>query len=86
MTMPVGMFMLVVLRNVIGLRGVGTFMPVLIALGLPRDPSVVGARAVFTVVLSAGLLVRLYFDHFKLLLVARLGGYRDVRDLVHGGR
>ncbi len=72
MTLPIGIFMLVVLRNVIGLRGVGTFMPVLIALAF-RETHLFWGVVLFTVVLSAGLLVRLYFDHLKLLLVARLG-------------
>jgi hypothetical protein len=72
MTLPIGIFMLVVLRNVIGLRGVGTFMPVLIALAF-RDTHLVWGVVLFSVVLAAGLLVRLYFDHLKLLLVARLG-------------
>lgn len=72
MTLPVGIFMLVVLRNVIGLRGVGTFMPVLIALAF-RDIHLLWGLVLFSAMLSAGLLVRLYFDHLKLLLVARLG-------------
>ena len=72
MTLPIGIFMLVVLRNVIGLRGVGTFMPVLIALAF-RETHLLWGVVLFSVVLSAGLLVRLYFDHLKLLLVARLG-------------
>ncbi len=72
MTLPVGIFMLVLLRNVIGLRGVGTFMPVLIALAF-RDTHLLWGLVLFSVMLSAGLLVRLYFEHLKLLLVARLG-------------
>ncbi|HZD91970.1 MAG TPA: UUP1 family membrane protein [Pseudolabrys sp.] len=72
MTLPIGILMLVVLRNIIGLRGVGTFMPVLIALAF-RDTHLLWGLVLFGAMLSAGLLVRLYFDHLKLLLVARLG-------------
>ncbi len=72
MTIPIGVFILVVLRNIIGLRGVGTFMPVLIALSF-RETHLFWGLVLFGVVISAGLLVRLYFDHLKLLLVARLG-------------
>jgi 7 transmembrane helices usually fused to an inactive transglutaminase/Inactive transglutaminase fused to 7 transmembrane helices len=72
MTIPIGVFVLVVLRNIVGLRGVGTFMPVLIALSF-RETHLVWGLVLFSVVLAAGLLVRLYFDHLKLLLVARLG-------------
>jgi hypothetical protein len=71
MTIPIGVFMLVVLRNLIGLRGVGTFMPVLIALAF-RQTHLVWGVALFTAVLAAGLLVRLYFENLKLLLVSRL--------------
>jgi hypothetical protein len=63
--------LLVILRNLVGLRGVGTFMPVLIALAF-RETQLVWGLALFTLVLAAGLLVRLYFDYLKLLLVARV--------------
>jgi hypothetical protein len=71
MTIPAGVFLLVVLRNLVGLRGVGTFMPVLIALAF-RETQLLWGIVLFSGVLSAGLLVRLYFDHLKLLLVSRL--------------
>jgi len=71
MTIPIGVFMLVILRNIIGLRGVGTFMPVLIALAF-RQTHLVWGLSLFTSVLAAGLLVRLYFERLKLLLVSRL--------------
>ncbi len=71
MTIPIGVFMLVVLRNIIGLRGVGTFMPVLIALAF-RETHLVWGLALFSFVLAAGLLVRVYLEHLKLLLVSRL--------------
>ena len=71
MTIPVGVFLLLMLRNLVGIRGVGTFMPVLIALAF-RETQLVWGLALFSLVLASGLLVRLYFDHLKLLLVARL--------------
>ena len=71
MTIPIGVFMLVVLRNIVGLRGVGTFMPVLIALAF-RETHLVWGLALFSFVLATGLLVRVYFEHLKLLLVSRL--------------
>ncbi len=72
LTIPIGIFVLVLLRNVIGLRGVGTFMPVLIALSF-RDTHLLWGLVLFSTALAAGLIVRLYFEHLKLLLVARLG-------------
>jgi len=72
MSIPIGVFVLVLLRNVIGLHGVGTFMPVLIALSF-RITHLLWGLVLFSVALAAGLIVRLYFEHLKLLLVARLG-------------
>lgn len=41
LTVPIGIFLLVILRNVVGLKTFGTFMPVLIALGFAK-PSYCG--------------------------------------------
>lgn len=68
---PLGALIIVVLRNIIGVRTFGTFMPVLIALAF-RDTGVIAGVALFTVVVSAGLLIRFYLEHLRLLLVPRL--------------
>ena len=71
LTVPAGIFLLVVLRNVIGLRTFGTFMPVLIALAF-RQTELGWGLVLFGVVLSVGLGVRFYLERLKLLLVPRL--------------
>ncbi len=71
LTVPLGVFFLTILRNVIGLRTMGTFMPVLIAIAF-RETQVLWGVILFTVVISVGLLVRLYLENLRLLVVPRL--------------
>jgi hypothetical protein len=68
---PVGVLFLVILRNVIGVRTFGTFMPVLIALSF-RETQLVWGVFLFTILVGIGLLIRLYLEHLKLLVVPRL--------------
>jgi hypothetical protein len=69
--LPVGVFLLVILRNVIGIRTFGTFMPVLIALAF-RETQLVWGIFLFTTLVALGLSIRLYLAHLKLLVVPRL--------------
>ena len=71
MVVPFGIIVLVIVRNVIGVKTLGTFMPVLIALALHSTYLTWGV-AVLVGVVAAGLLFRLYLEHLKLLLVPRL--------------
>ncbi len=71
LVVPLGIFFLVVLRNVIGIRGLGTFMPVLIALAF-RETNLIWGIALFTAIVASGLLFRFYLEQLKLLLVPRL--------------
>jgi hypothetical protein len=68
---PIGVLFLVILRNVIGIRTFGTFMPVLIALSF-RETQLVWGIFLFTTLIGIGLLIRLYLEHLKLLVVPRL--------------
>jgi len=68
---PLGGLVLAVLRQVIGIKTFGTFMPVLIALAF-RETGVVNGVILFILVVAIGLVIRNYFDHLKLLLVPRL--------------
>jgi len=72
LVVPLGVFLLILLRNVVGVKTFGTFMPVLIALAF-RETGLVWGCVLFSVVVTGGLLVRLYLEHLKLLLVPRLG-------------
>jgi hypothetical protein len=71
LSVPIGIFLLVVLRNVIGVRTFGTFMPVLIALAF-RQTELGWGLILFGAVLTVGLMVRFYLEQLKLLLVPRL--------------
>jgi hypothetical protein len=68
---PIGVLFLVILRNVIGIRTFGTFMPVLIALSF-RETQLLWGIILFTTLVGIGLLIRLYLEHLQLLVVPRL--------------
>jgi hypothetical protein len=68
---PIGVLFLVILRNVIGIRTFGTFMPVLIALSF-RETQLLWGIFLFSTLIGIGLLIRLYLEHLKLLVVPRL--------------
>jgi hypothetical protein len=68
---PVGAFLLVILRNVIGFKTFGTFMPVLVALAF-RETQLLWGVLWFVVLIGLGLALRFYLEHLKLLLVPRL--------------
>ena len=69
--LPVGVLLLVILRNVIGIRTFGTFMPVLIGLAF-RETQLVWGLFLFTTLIALGLSIRLYLAHLQLLVVPRL--------------
>lgn len=77
LTIPLGAFVILLLRNFIGLKTFGTFMPVLIALAF-RETHVVWGIAMFTFIVSVGLLARFYLDQLRLLLVPRLAAVLTV--------
>lgn len=68
---PLGAFILVIMRNIIGITTFGTFMPVLIALSF-RETHLIEGLILFTLLISLGLAIRFYLDRLKLLLVPRL--------------
>lgn len=68
---PVGAFLIVFLRNVIGIKTFGTFMPILIALAF-RETELLWGLLLFCFLVALGLLIRFYLEYLKLLLVPRL--------------
>lgn len=68
---PVGAFLIVILRNVVGLKTFGTFMPILIALAF-RETELLWGMILFCLLIFLGLLIRFYLEYLKLLLVPRL--------------
>lgn len=71
MVIPVGILLLVMLRNIVGFKTFGTFMPVLIALAFRQTGPLWGV-VFLCIVIGLGLAVRFYLDRLKLLLVPRL--------------
>jgi hypothetical protein len=71
LVIPAGILLLVVLRNIVGMKTFGTFMPVLIALAF-RETGLVWGVVFFCAVVALGLAARFYLEHLKLLLVPRL--------------
>lgn len=71
LTVPIGAFIILILRNFIGLSTFGTFMPVLIALAF-RETHVIWGISLFVFIVALGLAARFYLDQLKLLLVPRL--------------
>ncbi len=74
---PVGGLVIAFLRQVIGVKTFGTFMPVLVALAF-RETGLIAGVLLFMLVVGLGLFIRNYFDHLKLLLVPRLAAVLTV--------
>ncbi|MTI16877.1 hypothetical protein E1162_06465 [Rhodobacteraceae bacterium RKSG542] len=68
---PIGALTLIILRQIIGIKTFGVFMPVLIALSF-RQTQLVNGIILFTTITMVGLAFRLYFERLKLLSVPRL--------------
>lgn len=68
---PIGAFIMLLLRNLVGVKTYGTFMPILIALAF-RETRLLAGIVLFALVIGAGLLVRFYMERLRLLLVPRL--------------
>lgn len=68
---PLGAFVVVLLRNIIGVPTLGTFMPVLIALALLEIPLARGL-IMFAVLIAAGLWFRFLLSRLNLLVVPRV--------------
>ena len=68
---PLGALLLLILRNIIGIKTFGTFMPILMALAF-RETQLLWGVILFSLIVGLGLGVRFYLEQLKLLLVPRL--------------
>ncbi|GAA4092398.1 inactive transglutaminase family protein [Zhongshania borealis] len=68
---PIGVMLILLLRNVVGLETLGTFTPVLIGLAF-RETQVVWGIILFTLITALGLSIRSYLEHLHLQLLSRL--------------
>jgi hypothetical protein len=71
MLLPVGAFVVALMRILVGLKTSGTFMPVLIALAFLQTQLIPGLVS-FVLVVAVGLLIRSYLSALNLLLVSRI--------------
>lgn len=68
---PLAILIVVILRNVIGLKTMGTFTPMLLAMSLVKTGLVTGLVC-FSLIIALGLILRVLLSHFNLLLVPRI--------------
>ncbi len=68
---PLGAFVVVLMRNLVGVPTLGTFMPVLLALALLEIPLARGL-IMFSVLIAAGLWFRFLLSRLNLLVVPRV--------------
>ncbi len=68
---PIGVLVILILRNLGGLQTLGTFTPVLIALAF-RETQIGFGIILFTIITAMGLSLRSYLEHLKLQMLPRL--------------
>lgn len=68
---PLGAFVVVLMRNIVGIPTLGTFMPVLLALALLEIPLLRGL-SMFSVLVAVGLWFRFLLSRLNLLVVPRV--------------
>ncbi|GAB4254767.1 MAG: inactive transglutaminase family protein [Methylomicrobium sp.] len=68
---PIGAVLIVILRNLVGFKTFGTFMPILIAMAF-RETEIAWGLFLFSLLIALGLMLRFYMEYLRLLLVPRL--------------
>ncbi|AWM80196.1 hypothetical protein DKL61_07375 [Gammaproteobacteria bacterium ESL0073] len=68
---PIGVLVILIWRNIVGLQTLGTFTPVLIALAF-RETGLGFGICLFSIIVALGLSVRSYLEHLKLQMLPRL--------------
>ena len=68
---PLGALVVAIMRTIVGLPTLGTFMPILVALAF-RETELAWGVALFILITTCGLSLRFYLERLQLLLVPRL--------------
>ena len=68
---PLGALIVALMRSVVGVPTVGTFMPILVAIAF-RETELLWGIVLFVMITATGLSLRFYLDRLQLLLVPRL--------------
>lgn len=84
LTVPLGALLVVFMRNLVGIKTFGTFMPILIALAF-RETEWLWGVILFTLIVALGLGLRFYLEQLKLLLVPRLAAVLIIVVLLMAG-
>ncbi len=71
MVFPLAILMVVLMRNVVGIKTMGTFTPMLIAMAMVETGFLPGLIC-FTIIVGVGFLIRLLLSRLNLLLVPRI--------------
>lgn len=71
MVFPLGILVVVLMRNVIGIKTMGTFTPMLVAMSLVKTGFWAGLVC-FSVIIAVGLVLRAVLSKLNLLLVPRI--------------
>ena len=71
MIFPLGILLVVLLRNVVGISTMGTFTPMLVAMSLIKTGFIYGVIC-FSLIIAFGLLIRTMLTRLNLLLVPRI--------------
>lgn len=71
MIFPLAILVTVLMRNVVGMKTMGTFTPMLIAMSLVKTGFLPGLIS-FTLIIGLGLLIRAFLSKLNLLLVPRI--------------
>ncbi len=81
---PLGALLVVFMRNLIGIKTFGTFMPILISLAF-RETEWLWGVILFSIIVALGLGIRFYLEQLKLLLVPRLAAVLIIVVLLMAG-
>lgn len=68
---PFGALVVVIMRNLVGVKTSGTFMPILLAMAFLKT-TLLSGLFLFAIVVSVGLMMRSYLSKLDLLLVPRI--------------
>lgn len=74
---PLGALACIIVKQIVGIKTFGTFMPVLLAMAF-RETTLVSGLLLFSILIGVGIIFRGLFDKMRLLTVPRLGAVLTV--------
>lgn len=69
---PLGALACIIVKQIVGIKTFGTFMPVLLAMAF-RETTLINGLLLFSILIGIGIVFRGIFDKMRLLTVPRLG-------------